>query len=273
VCRLFALRASQPISARESLVTSANSLERQSRRDNLGRGHADGWGISYYADGRPRLVRSIRAASADRRYRELAESVRTTTLFAHVRQASVGAVAERNSHPFRHGRWTFAHNGTLVGFAAGARRLWGSIPAPLRGRIRGETDSESTFYFVLGHLERAAGIGRGPADVATLAGVTGEAVRMLFEQFPGTEAEPSRLNFVLTDGTVLVASAWGHTLFWCERPPSPHPPEAVSGTPPERVVMVASEPTSSEGSWRRVPDRSILQIDGELRCRLTPLAT
>jgi predicted glutamine amidotransferase len=145
------------------------------------------------------------------------------------------------------------------------------IPATLRGRVRGETDSESAFYFVLGRLQRSAGGSRGRSDGATLAAAFGEAVCMLHEQFPGTDAEPSRLNFVLTDGTALVASAWGHTLFWCERRTSPRPPAASDNTPPDRVVMVASEPTCAEDSWRRVPDRSILHVDAELRCSLSPL--
>jgi glutamine amidotransferase len=272
VCRLFALRAVLPTGACESLVTDTHSLERQSCRDVRGECHSDGWGISYYGADGPHLVRSKYAASSDPRYREIASTIITTTLLAHIRQASVGSVTELNSHPFKHERWTFAHNGTLTGFASDPQRLRKMIPARVSTCIRGETDSEAAFYFVLSLLERA-GFSRGPHDVATLAAVVSEAVRTLIGLFPGTAAEPSKLNFVITDGSVLLASRWGHTLFWCERRevPGTDASAALPGDPSRRVVMVASEPTSSADHWREVPDGTILQVDGELRCALTPI--
>ena len=53
---------------------------------------------------------------SDSQFDELAKSVATTTLVAHVRQASVGGTALVNTHPFVYGRWVFVHNGTLQEF-------------------------------------------------------------------------------------------------------------------------------------------------------------
>jgi predicted glutamine amidotransferase len=273
VCRLFAFRANQPTRARAALVTAAHSLLRQSCGDRRGECHADGWGVGHILGRQLRVTRSARPAATDPHYRALAEETAATTLLAHVRQASAGGVAERNCHPFRHGRWLFAHNGTLQGLAAAPERLRRLIPAHLRGFVGGETDSEHAFYFVLGLLERTAGAAGAGPDAATAGRALGEAVARLAELFPGSDAEPTRLNFVLTDGRVLAASRWGHTLYRAERrggagPAGDGPAEA---RPDYHAVVIASEPTSPDEPWAEVPDRTVLLVDEELRCALAPV--
>jgi glutamine amidotransferase len=270
VCRLFALRANQPSRARAALSTAPHSLLRQSCGDRRGECHADGWGIGYFQDGEPVLTRSVLPTAADPSYRGLAEQVLATTLLAHVRQASAGGVAERNCHPFRHGRWLFAHNGTLQGFAADPERLRQRIPAPLRGCIRGETDSEAAFYYLLGLLEEATGAAEPCPDGQTVGRVLGETVARLAALFPGSSTEPTRLNFVLTDGRVLSASRWGHTLYRAERDAleSGAGDGPVHGSPAYRAVVLASEPTSLQANWVEVPDRTVLWVDEGFKCAL-----
>jgi glutamine amidotransferase len=268
VCRLFAFRANRPTRARAALVTAAHSLLRQSCGDRRGECHGDGWGVGHFLDRQPTVTRSTRPAGTDPLYRTLAEEVAATTLLAHVRQASAGGVAERNCHPFRHGRWLFAHNGTLQGFAADPERLLRLVPAHLRGRVAGETDSEHAFYFVLGLLEQAD----GAPDAGSVGRAVAEAVARLAALFPGRDGEPTRLNFVLTDGRVLAASRWGHTLYRAERRGYVGPGEdrPVQASPDYHAVLIASEPTSPEESWAEVPDRTVLTVDEELRCALAP---
>lgn len=269
MCRLFAFRASHPTSARAALVTAGHSLLRQSCGDRRGECHSDGWGVGHFLGPQPTVTRSARPAATDPLYRQAAEEVAATTLLAHVRQASAGSVAERNCHPFRHGRWLFAHNGTLQGFAANPERLRRLVPDSLRGLIVGETDSEHAFYFVLGLLGPAA----GEADAVTIGRALAEAAARLAELFPGSAAEPTRLNFVLTDGRVLAASRWGHTLFRLERRGAPAPREdgPVRAAPDYRAVAIASEPTSPGEAWAEVPERTVLTVDEELRCALAPV--
>ncbi len=268
MCRLFALRANQPTRARAALVTAEHSLLRQSCGDRRGECHADGWGIGYFRDGQPLVTRSIRPTATDPAYRALAEDLAATTLLAHVRQASAGGVAERNCHPFRHGRWLFAHNGTLQGFTTDPERLRRLIPAHLRGFVRGETDSEHAFYYVLGLLEQATGAAEAPPEPETVRSVLGEAVARLAELFPGSEAEPTRLNFVLTDGRILAASRWGHTLYRAERrgAAAPDGDGPVNGAADYRAVVLASEPTSRDEAWSEVPDRSLVLVNPDLSC-------
>jgi glutamine amidotransferase len=274
VCRLFAFRANQPTRARAALVSAPHSLLRQSCGDRRGECHADGWGIGYFRDGQPVVTRSVRPTAADPEYSALAEEVAATTLLAHVRQASAGGVAERNCHPFRHGRWLFAHNGTLQGFGADPERLRRLIPAHLREVIRGETDSEHAFYYLLGLLEQTTGAADTPPQAETVGRVLAEAVARLAELFPGSSAEPTRLNFVLTDGRVLAASRWGHTLYRAEHrgAAGPDGDGPVHDSPDYRAALLASEPTSPEEAWSEVPDRTVLLADEELRCTLAPIS-
>jgi glutamine amidotransferase len=154
----------------------------------------------------------------------------------------------------------------VQGFSEAPERLRQLIPAHLRGFVAGETDSEHAFYYLLGRLGEAV-------DAASVGRVLAEAVARLAEFFPGTEAEPTRLNFVLTDGRVLAASRWGHTLYRAERRGAPGPGEdgPVEASPDYRAVLVASEPTSSGEGWAEVPERTALLVDEELRCALAPI--
>src|SRR5581483_11165716 len=124
MCRMIAVHANAPTRVAGSLLLAPHSLTTQSCSDvEEGLCHQDGWGIGYYVDGQPRRVRSAKAALGDPQYKEKAESLASSTLLGHVRRASAGSVAVRNSHPFVRGRWMFAHNGTLQGFDLGRQRL------------------------------------------------------------------------------------------------------------------------------------------------------
>jgi glutamine amidotransferase len=292
MCRLFAMRAAGPTSVLASLSEGANSLSAQSRKDSRGQAHVDGWGLAWYdAAGLPRIEKSLRPAHDDPRFHELARSVSTATALAHVRQASVGSVSLANTHPFVHGRWVFAHNGTLQDFAARRGPLLRAIPDDLRQCIRGDTDSEHAFYFWLGKLRAAAGSLDGTPDVAAVIATLQQTVRELDEWFPTHDGEESKFNFVATDGRLLAATRCRHKLSYLEHRGDAAPPGATAGRVPPgcssanprpadalrpllgnpavapsavirdfRAVLIASEPTAADG-WREVPDRSLIVFD------------
>ncbi len=194
---------------------------------------------------RAERVRSPRPAAQDPLYRQLAESLQARTLVAHVRQASMGNVAERNCHPFVYGRWMFAHNGTVVGFPAVREELRASLPTRFREHIQGDTDSEHAFFLILTRLEQMLGtLGGAGARSKCSAKLLPPPFGRWKSAAPARVIEPSRFNFVLTDGQSLVASRWGHTLFWQKI--------AFNGA---EAVHVASEPTMA-GQWLEVPERS-----------------
>jgi predicted glutamine amidotransferase len=257
MCRLFAVRADRPVSAEPALVFAPHALARQSCCDLRGECHPNGWGIGYFAHGLPVRVRSTRPAGDDPRYAEAARAV-SPIVVGHVRQASVGGVSEANTHPFAHGRWLFAHNGTVQGFDNDPEPLRRLIPSHLRERIEGETDSEHLFHVLLGRIEEAR------PDADGLAAVVRDVLREVAGLYPGTADEPTRLNVVLTDGELFVATRWGHTLHIAELPA----PGVVNSDGPVRGIAVASEPVTPTG-WAAVPDRSVVVVDGDSRSAVT----
>jgi glutamine amidotransferase len=273
MCRMFAHRANQATRAYESLIGGTHCLRSQSCCDARSSPHQDGWGVGYFVDGRPRQVRSPLPAGNDPRYEQTAKLLSAPTLLAHVRRASAGKVDVRNCHPFLHGSWLFAHNGTLVGFPAARERLRTAIPDHLRRHIQGDTDSEHAFYLVLGRLEKLVPSAGGPADLAAVRRAVTDAIGYLADLCPGRPGEPSEFNFILTDGHTLVATRWGHTLSRLER----RGRQAAGGDQPEgepaayHAVVVASEPTTDE-AWVEVPDRHLLWVDADLNHGLATLA-
>lgn len=270
MCRLFALRASQPTRVADSLAGGPRSLRRQSCGDAQSTCHDDGWGIGFYRNDRPERIRSAQPAGQDPRFAELA-AIEARTVLAHVRQASMGVVREINNHPFVCGRWLFAHNGTLEGFPAVKASVRAELPAHLRARIEGDTDSEHSFFLLLAELERA-GLGPDdPVDSDMIAAIMIYTLQRLHSLCPGAGAKKSNLNFLLTDGRLLLATRWGQTLWWLHRYGATAPDDGVGqGGKDDRTVFVASEPTSDE-AWEEVPDRHLLRIEPDLTCSLTSL--
>jgi predicted glutamine amidotransferase len=116
--------------------------------------HKDGWGISYFDDGDVRLVKDAAPAFASP-WIGFVEglSLRSHLVFAHIRRASSGEVALRNTHPFMRelgGKpHVFAHNGSVAS-------IFNSDEFAL-GRFRpvGDTDSEWAFCALLERLAKA----------------------------------------------------------------------------------------------------------------------
>ena len=247
----------------------------QSRCDGCGESHVDGWGLaSFDGDGQPRIVKSVQSAVGDAQFDALAKSVSTTALVAHVRQASVGGAALVNTHPFVHGRWVFVHNGTLQDFAVRKKLLLDAIPDDLRKMIRGDTDSECVFLFWLGQLRGAAGDLDKPVGVDTITAAFQQTIKLLDVWFPAHGGEESKFNFVVTNGRLLAATRWGHSLS-CQE----HRGSGIAGggnsvphaTGTFRIVCIASEATQDNG-WREVPDRSLLVVDERLQLHAASLA-
>jgi glutamine amidotransferase len=264
MCRLVAYHAEQPRGAADLLVTDPHALLKQSCGDRRGECHEDGWGIGFFdARGNARCVHSTSPASADTQWTQTAEAVRSRTLLGHVRQASVGSLSIENTHPFVCGRWMFMHNGTINGFEQVAPRLQRECHRKLLPCRKGSTDSELVFYWLLSLAAKQGidAVGDEPSDPAVWMSVVREAFgRLVAWSNEAAPSEPSRLNFVWTDGRVLFATRWNHSLWWQPRT------EAESG----RVMLVASEPTD-ESAWREIPDRSILWVDDRFDSSLEPL--
>ena len=272
MCRLYALLANAPTRLDCSLARAGNNLMRQSLRDGEGFQHAHGWGLAAYVDGKPVLSRETRAAFEDEGFERLAARSRTPAAIAHVRRATVGAHRLENTHPFRHGRFSFAHNGTIPGFERLRPRLLAATRPSQRALIRGQTDSEHLFHFILSR--RSGSAGAGLAEVVRSA--MGEVLGWCEEFAPG---ESVGLNVVLTDGRELVATRFGRTLWFlehegelrCSSCGSVHAVQRNAGSV-YRAIELASEPLTPDAAWCALPEACVLGVDAAHGLQLMPLA-
>lgn len=217
------------------LTDPPHSLFRQSwepRRQQHGTVNADGFGVGWYADGDPLPARYRRAGPiwADPSFTDLARVVRTRALLAAVRDATLpGADGEAAAAPFADGPWLFSHNGSVAGWPGSMGTLAETVAGTRLLSMEARTDSAFVWALILSRLSA------GQEMAQALAG----AVPEIAAAAPG-----SRLNLLVTDGTSILATAWGDTLWY--------------RADPGRSTTVASEPYDDGADWREVPDRTLL---------------
>jgi predicted glutamine amidotransferase len=254
MCRLFAQHASRDHDLQDPLCIAPNALRTQSHK------HPHGWGIGWYDASGVQVRRGVTPAHADDAFVEAARCARSEIVLAHVRDASVGAVIEANTHPFVHGRWLFAHNGTVARFKKVARvraEIEAEISPALRSLIRGDTDSERCFFLFLTRLAARAQAGRSP-DLDDVRAALTETLSTVSGLADIASEKPSSLNLLVSNGEVLACCRRG-------RPLHAAPHIATSG-----VFAVASEPIGA-GPWSEVPEDGFVGIDAEHRVVLAPL--
>ncbi|MCP3103516.1 class II glutamine amidotransferase [Myxococcus sp. K15C18031901] len=256
MCRLFGFRSSVPAAVHPSLVTEKNSLLIQSRE------HKDGWGIAAYGvEAMPVVAHGVGPAHSDPDFERVSSRVSSHTVVAHIRLASVGAVELRNSHPFLHGRWSFVHNGTVRDFAKHRAAVEELICPTLRAGIRGTTDSERCFYVFLTRLAAVYPIAR-PVPVEGVARALAETMSLVSAITDVGESEKPRsaMNFLVTDGEVMVASRRNRSLFVSAGGMGELP---AVGTRLEQL-MVASESLCGSPTWVPVAEEDVIGVDAGL---------
>jgi glutamine amidotransferase len=241
----------------------------QSEGDSEGLVHGHGWGVADYRNGQPLIEKQTWAAFHGEHFRKTAARVYTHTAVAHVRLATVGAPSVDNTHPFQHGRWIFAHNGTIPNFDRVRDRMMPAIDPLLRNNIKGTTDSEHIFYYLLTlvthHPERH------------LRDVVGDGLRQVIVW--SNAVDPTAkvgLNIVMTDGNMLVGSRHGRTLWHlvkdritiCEICGQTHVHH--NARTDYRAVEIASERINDE-NWQPFADDVVYSIDENCRFEIDPL--
>lgn len=269
MCRLYGLKATEPTKVECSLVHAQNALMAQSREDTAGLTHGHGWGVATYADGMPSVERQTWAAYHGEHFRKTAARVYSRVVIAHVRHATVGPPGLENTHPFSHGRWVFAHNGTVSHFDRMREPMLEAMDFLNRSEIRGSTDSEHIFRYLLSLWER------DPARPLL------DILRLGLEQIVAWSREidpdaPISLNVLWSDGEHLAGSRLGRTLWFLER--DGLVTCDVCGTShvhhdahrDYRAVEIASEPITHE-RWLRVPNGVAFTVDPDMFLHFAPL--
>jgi predicted glutamine amidotransferase len=243
MCRIFACRSHHPSGAEGELLAADNALRCQSTE------HPDGWGLAWYRGSEPEVVRSLAAAHADEEFARVCREVRSPTIVAHVRKASVGEIAMENTHPFRRGRWIFVHNGTVPEWQTARPLIEEQIDPSLRTALQGETDSERCFALFYTLLAKRCDPEAAPFEHAVAA--LRETVRIVREASEPSPEGKAATTFLLTDGRLLLA---------CRRGRSLH----LHAPPPDEAGKVAWVALSSENPGRhKLPPRRFEPVDGE----------
>ena len=180
MCRLLGYVARHPVSVAD--VLGRDELEAFTALTAV---HGDGWGMAWQ-DPDDHTVRSTSSAASavrDPTYAQLAHRALGRAGLVHLRWATPGLrVAAENTHPFVDGGYAFAHNGHI----SPIERLEGLLTPQSYAALRGDTDSERYFRFVLQCI----------ADSGQDSEGLGQALDVLVREFP-----TSSLNALLLTPT------------------------------------------------------------------------
>ena len=269
MCRLYGFRASEPTRVECSLVHAQNALMEQSRMDLEGLTHGHGWGVAEHPDGVPFVEKQAWAAYHGEHFKKTAARIYAKTVIAHVRRATVGPPGIENTHPFVHGVWLFAHNGTVPNFDQVRVRLLDELDPLHRARIQGSTDSEHIFVYLMSLWEHAP---QRPL-METLRTGLGQVIAWSQEIAPDRKIS---LNVLWTNGEQMVGSRLNRTLWYLERDGivvceicgKSHVHHDAKQN--YQAVEVGSEPITHE-RWLQVPNRTVFAMDPDFRLHIEAL--
>jgi glutamine amidotransferase len=255
MCRLIAY-VGRPISPAHLVFDGTHSLHEQTwrPREQLSGGlNVDGYGIVWYADGRPARIAEPRPLWHDE---DLAGVLAATTsgcvLAAVSGTTGSGAIPRTLPPPLVRDRWSFVFAGFVTDFQrAHMRALRHELPDELYAELRGASEAETLFLLVISELERGRSMVEALEDVA----------REVKSRVGRAEAQ---LNMVLSDGERLAAVRCGTVLVTNSLYLAKRPPFAPDG------VVLASEAPESGAVWEAVDGHSSVDIepDGTVRSEL-----
>ncbi len=258
MCELFSMSSLKPATVTVSLSALAEHGGKTAP-------HKDGWGIAYYADADVRVLRDTTCASSSQ-WVQFVEQVepRSTMVVSHIRKATQGDIAIRNTQPFSRelggSMHVFAHNGHVPDARNGSQF---SIDAfhPI-----GETDSEYAFCAL---LERIRPLWRNAEGIPDLAA--------RFEVVAGFAREIGQVgvaNFLYCDGEALFAHAQRRKQADGQiRPPGLHllhrqcaieaqraeTTGIAVASPGQNASLIASVPLTAE-PWEPLPEGEVIAI-------------
>ena len=267
MCELFAMSSRGPATVTLSLSILAEHGGKTAQ-------HKDGWGIAFYDESDARILKDTASASHSKWVNFVEQQeLRSTLVISHIRLATDGAIAIKNTQPF--GRemggcmHVFAHNGHVPGIRGLAQFESESF------RPIGDTDSEIAFCALLQRLRVLWNDRDATPDMQARLEIVAEFASDLGEFGPA--------NFLYCDGEVLFAH--GHRRKQIDgevEPPglfSLHRQCAMkdllsetSGvsviSPNQDVILVASVPLTTE-AWEPFGEGEVIAIaHGEIVARV-----
>lgn len=283
MCRLLAYMGT-PIIIDQLLYQPKNSLVNQSinARELEEPLNGDGFGIGWYVPDvnyEPVTFVSVNPAWSNRNLRNLAPKIRTECFIAHVRAASVGEVSEANCHPFQYKNILMAHNGGVENFSRIKRRIRAPLSDELYNWIKGQTDSEHIFAYLLNNLLRSNGTDITPEKVMEAFEKTFTDLKSMMSDAGIKDA--AYLNMLVTDGSFFVATRYttdpkeeSLTLYHSEggryvvEDGISH---MVAPEDDDHAVLVVSEKLTDEPHWTLIPNNHFVVVEDSLNVRIRPI--
>ena len=283
MCRLLAYMGT-PIIIDKLLYQPKNSLINQSisAKELEEPLNGDGFGIGWYVpevNYEPVNFVSVYPAWNNRNLRNLAPKIKAECFIAHVRAASVGDVSESNCHPFQYKNILMAHNGGVENFGNIKRQIRGPLSDELYNWIKGQTDSEHIFAYLLNILLANQQDIISPEAVVDAFEKTFAALKEMMRTNGITE--PAYLNMVVTNGLFIVASRYVTdpkevplTLYHSEG--SRYVVEdgisqLVAPADDDNAVLIVSEKLTDDKDWTMIPANHFVIVDKALNVRVRPI--
>ena len=272
MCRLFAFRSMIRSKVHTSLVGAENALMAQSQE------HPDGWGIAYYLERAPHVVKAATTALTDSFFRRVSGIVSSETVIAHIRKGTLGDCSVVNTHPFQFGPWTFVHNGNIRNFHLFQDTLKNRVDESLRPYIMGMTDSEMIFYLILSKLRRQHSLGE-MISFTSLRQATEKALEEVIGivgPYCAVDSSPEMtyLSFVITNGKTMLIHQGGKDLYYStyktkcsERQICPFfsdECEAPSSKGIIKHLVISSEKIKNENYWIKMKPGEIVGVDPKM---------
>jgi len=283
MCRLLAYMGT-PIVIDKILYQPKNSLVNQSinAREIEEPLNGDGFGIGWYVpevNYEPVTFVSVNPAWSNRNLKNLAPKIKTGCLVAHVRAASVGEVSESNCHPFQYKNLLMMHNGGVENFGLIKRKIREPLTDELYNWIKGQTDSEHIFAYLLNHLLK------DPKKAISHETVI-EAFEKTFTDLKKMMAEAgikdaAYLNMCVTNGLFLVAARYVTdpkeeplTLYHSEGGRyvvEDGISQMVAPEDDDHAVLVVSEKLTDDPNWTLIPPNHFVIVEHTLNVKVRPI--
>ena len=272
-----------PIIMDKLLYQPKNSLVNQSinAREIEEPLNGDGFGIGWYVpevNYEPVTFVSVNPAWSNRNLRNLAPKMKTECMIAHVRAASVGEVSESNCHPFQYKNLLMAHNGGVEQFSRIKRDIRTPLSDEMYNWIKGQTDSEHIFAFLLNELFKNHKTIHPEAVVDSFE-ITFRKVKELMKKH--SIDEPAYLNMAFTNGLFIVATRYCSdpkeeplTLYHSEGSRYVVDDGITRLEAPEdddQAVLVVSEKLTDDAHWTMIPANHFVIVEQSLNVRVRPI--
>jgi len=269
MCRLFGFKSVLQSQIHQSLVNADNAIAKLSEE------HPDGWGVAYYVEDAPHIIKSENKAIEDKIFQKVSGVVTSHTVLAHIRNATLGNKSILNTHPFQYGPWVFAHNGNIKNFSKYKNKLLRLVAPQYIRFILGETDSEVLFFIILSEVIK---FGLNKKSIST-------AINKIINVIGPIETDSSAdnsntfLTFIMTNGKSMLAFQGGKSLHYSTHKtkcPESSTCNFYNQTCENKAVnksivnhlLISSDALSGQNEWTKMKPGELIILNNEMEYNL-----